>query len=319
MHRINWQNEKDNLRVLIEKRVPYQTIADLYGIKRGSHIKKIAINLGIQIIDKKTKQFYSYEKPKYVCKYCGKVFDNKYQLGGHVTYCKKNPKYIANLENTKNAREHIHNDISEYSCRFCGKRVKNPGCLAIHEEACCENPNRRKCPNRKGNGGNANGHTIWNKGKTAKDDVRILKQMETRKKSFEEGKFNINGKPHTEETKQMLREKMIEYIKKNGNGDFGQHYSKNACKYIDFLNSKNGWNLIHAENGGEKQVCGFFLDGYDEQLNIAFEYDEPKHYKDVYNNILKEKDIKRQKQIINELKCKLYRYNEKIDKLYCVN
>ena len=126
------------------------------------------------------------------------------------------------------------------------------------------------------------------------------------------------GKPHTESTKRVLREKMIAYIKNIGNGEFGEHFSEKGCKYIDFLNEKNGWNLIHAKNGGEKEVCGYFLDGYDEKLNIAFEYDEPRHYKDVYNNILCERDIKRQKEIIAELGCDFYRYNEKIDKLYMV-
>lgn len=321
MSKINWENEKENLISLIERKISFQKIAKIYGIKKGSHIKKMAIKLGIQIINPKTNEFYEYKKPKYTCKYCGKEFENEHKLGGHVTHCKNNPNYEKNLENTENARKHIRHYFKQVECfcKFCGKKVSNYGCLAIHEKACSENPNRIKCQNRKGNGGNANGHTIWNKGKTAKDDVRILKQMETRKKSFEDGKFKIISKPHTEETKQILREKMIEYIKKNGNGTFGQHYSKKGCKYIDFLNVKNDWNLIHAENGGEKQVCGYFLDGYDEKLNIAFEYDEPKHYKDVYNNILTEKDIQRQNIIINELKCKFYRYNEKIDKLYCVN
>jgi hypothetical protein len=46
-------------------------------------------------------------------------------------------------------------------------------------------------------------------------------------------------------------------------------------------------------NGGEKFVAGYFLDGYDENLNIAFEYDEPKHYQDIEKNILKYKDIVR--------------------------
>ena len=86
---------------------------------------------------------------------------------------------------------------------------------------------------------------------------------------------------------------MIEYIKRTGNGEFGQHFSKKACEYINNLNNEMGWNLIHALNGGEKQVCGYFLDGYDEELNIAFEYDEKHHYIDVYNNILCERDIRR--------------------------
>ena len=109
---------------------------------------------------------------------------------------------------------------------------------------------------------------------------------------------------------------MISYIKDIGNGQFGQHFSEKGCAYIDNLNKEKGWNLVHAKNGGEKQVCGYFLDGYDKELNIAFEYDEPYHYCDVYHNILREKDIKRQREIINELNCKFYRYNEKLNMLY---
>ena len=64
-------------------------------------------------------------------------------------------------------------------------------------------------------------------------------------------------------------------------------YSKKGCKLMDELNEKNSWHLQHAENGGEFFVDGYWVDGYDEQNNIVFEYDEPKHYKDektVYNH-----------------------------------
>lgn len=263
------------------------------------------------------------QKKVYTCRYCGKEFDNKHKLAGHVTYCEKNPKYTEHLENLKNARKNIKNKFKKEDepcvCKYCGKLTHNKGACAIHEGACEKNPNRKKHPNRVGNGGKANGHSAWNKGKTALTDERVLKQAESRKNSIKTVKVIIKGIKHTDETKRLLREKMISYVKENGYGEFGQHFSEKGCKYIDFLNEKNGWNLVHAKNGGERQVCGYFLDGYDEELNIAFEYDEPRHYKDVYKNILTEKDEKRQQEIINELGCKFYRYNEKLDKLYLIN
>lgn len=61
------------------------------------------------------------------------------------------------------------------------------------------------------------------------------------------------------------------------------------------------------------------MDGYDSTLNIVFEYDEPRHYKDVNNNILTDKDIERQNYIIEKLGCEFYRYNEALVLLYKVN
>ena len=66
-------------------------------------------------------------------------------------------------------------------------------------------------------------------------------------------------------------------------------------------------------------VYKYHLDGYDKKLNIAFEYDEKGHYADVNNNILKERDIERQKYIIKKLNCEFWRYNEKKKLLYKVN
>lgn len=143
--------------------------------------------------------------------------------------------------------------------------------------------------------------------------------LKKRKKYYETHTPSFLHRKHTKETKLKLRLKAIEYIKSHNGGGFKAHYSKRGCKYIDKLNKKNGWNLQHAENGGEYEVAGYFLDGYDSKLNIAFEYDEPKHYTDPLNNILCERDIERQEVIIENLKCDFYRYNEYLDKFYKVN
>jgi len=50
-------------------------------------------------------------------------------------------------------------------------------------------------------------------------------------------------------------------------------------------------------------VCGYFLDAYDKEKNIVVEYDEARHYKDVENNILIDKDIECQNVIIEQLHC----------------
>ena len=73
-----------------------------------------------------------------------------------------------------------------------------------------------------------------------------------------------------------------------------------------------------------KIICNTLIERGEEggrsysEKNIVFEYDEPKHYKDVYNNILSDKDIIRQNNIINKLHCQFWRYNERLDKLYQV-
>ena len=51
-----------------------------------------------------------------------------------------------------------------------------------------------------------------------------------------------------------------------------------------------------TKTGGEIQLYGYFVDGYDKERNIIFEYDEKKHYKS--NGNLNNKDIYRQNLII---------------------
>ena len=91
------------------------------------------------------------------------------------------------------------------------------------------------------------------------------------------------------------------------------NYNEKACKYIDELNKMHNWNLKHALNGGEFKVGPYSLDGYDEELNIAFEYDEPKHHK---SKKIEEHDKKRAEYIMSILKCRFFRYDEQKDIFY---
>lgn len=152
------------------------------------------------------------------------------------------------------------------------------------------------------------------------DPISREKGRQTLIEGYRSGRIisSWKGRKHTEEEKDRIRISTVKYfeeIKKTG----GAKVSKIACAYIDKLNEAKGWHLQHGMNGGEIIVGGYYLDGYDKELNIAFEYDEPPHYLDVQNNILKERDIRRMKYIHNKLNCRFFRYNERKDYLYEVD
>lgn len=155
-----------------------------------------------------------------------------------------------------------------------------------------------------------------NKSKEEINDI-YDKIRNTLNSKYESGELigSFTGKHHTQEYKKRQRLLAIDRITKM-KGGLRPNYNKNACKYFDKLSKENNWNLQHAENGGEYCVCGYYLDAYDKDKNIVVEYDECKHYK---NGKLKERDIERQNNIINELKCDFYRYDERNNKLYKVN
>lgn len=307
--KINWDNEKNNIQKYLIQGKQIVELCNIYNVSRKT-MKNILLKFDLMI----------YYKPIFTCKYCGEQFYSKQKCAGHVSVCELNPnrnKHIEQLEQARSKLDYINNK-QECNCQYCNRLFYRKCALVIHERACKLNPNKDQWIHGSlGNKGATKGYPIWNKGKTMFTDERVLKSRNTLKESIKSGNYRQDFH-HTDISKRKLRESMIEYIKRTGNGEFGQHYSKKACEYIDNLNEEMGWNLIHALNGGEKQVCGYFLDGYDEELNIAFEYDEKRHYEDVYNNILCERDIKRQEEIIKELGCSFYRYNETLNIFYKV-
>lgn len=105
---------------------------------------------------------------------------------------------------------------------------------------------------------------------------------------------------------------MIKYILLK-NGGVRPMVNLKACKYIDSYSKIHGYNFIHALNGGEFYIkeLGYWVDGYDIEKNVVFEYDEKHHF--TATGELKSKDVTRMDEIKNHLKCKLIRYNEKIN------
>ena len=244
------------------------------------------------------------------CSICGKLID--------VANIKK---HEASCGKSKNTSYHVTHE--GLNCIFCGKLCKNKNSLAQHEIRCKKNPERK----------NYDSLVAYNNELKALHETvgfnkytcnRVAKSAETLAQRYASGELisynkgkpgTFLGRKHTEESKAKTRASTLAYIEKT-HGSVVARYNVNACRYIDYLNTRFNWHLQHAENGGEFRVCNYFLDGYDSDLNIAFEYDEARHYSDIRNNILCEHDISRMKSIIAELNCKFIRYNEKLNLLY---
>lgn len=114
------------------------------------------------------------------------------------------------------------------------------------------------------------------------------------------------GRKCSEENKKASRLLMVERLKAT-HQNFHPPYNKLACEHFNKLMIEEGIHTQHALNGGEYHIkeLGYWIDGYDKTNNIVYEFDEKTHFK--VDGVLKEKDIKRQKEIEDFLKCKFIR------------
>ena len=117
--------------------------------------------------------------------------------------------------------------------------------------------------------------------------------------------FTNKGRKCTEANKKLYRIQIIEKLKLT-HKNFHPPYNKDACVYFDTLMLKEKIHIQHALNGGEYEIkeLGYWVDGYDKENNIVYEYDEKWHYR---GGKLRERDILRQNEIIDFLKCEFIR------------
>jgi len=86
-------------------------------------------------------------------------------------------------------------------------------------------------------------------------------------------------------------------------------FNVKACEMFNDMNKKENINIQHAMNGGEYYIkdLGYWLDGYDAENNVAYEYYEKHHYN---KGKLRIKDVIREKEICDFLKCKIIIIND---------
>jgi len=133
------------------------------------------------------------------------------------------------------------------------------------------------------------GKPTWNKGKKMSSEWK------------ERVSKNFLGKKHTSEYKKKMRLYAIKRIEDQIlNGE-----PLTPCigeEERNFLNQSE--NILNLKIYRQFSICGYFVDGYIPELNLAFEFDEIKNHKNY------KKDLQRQKQIEKELRCTFFRITD---------
>lgn len=120
---------------------------------------------------------------------------------------------------------------------------------------------------------------------------------------------SFKGRHHTEKTKQILSEiaknrpahiiekyriQRVKFIEAHGGN---KSFNPIACAAFDALNTRFEWNGIHAKNGGEKILSGYYLDYFNEPEKICIEWDEVGHF----SQKRKIRDEKKHKRLVDVL------------------
>jgi len=133
--------------------------------------------------------------------------------------------------------------------------------------------------------------------------------VETKNKIREARKLQIM-KPVSLETRKKMRNiaiKRVEESLKEGS-QLTPFFNSKGCDVFDEISKKNNIFIQHAKNGGEYYIkeLVYWVDGYDKQNNVVYEYDEKYHF----TKKQKEKDERRQKEIEEYLGCTFVRIKD---------
>lgn len=164
-----------------------------------------------------------------------------------------------------------------------------------------------------------------NAGRSTNKGVKFSEEHKRKISKANMGNKSRTGMPHSEKTKKKMRlawkdkihpnskpenrekfRKLYQDRVKSRCGQITPNYNVDACRVFDEINKELGWSGQHAENGGEVNVRGWFLDYYEPNQNVVIEYDESHHLR----TRRKEKDIRKELEVIEMLNCKFYRIQE---------
>lgn len=163
------------------------------------------------------------------------------------------------------------------------------------------------------------------KRKMMDNQIIAVRNLEYRKRVSERQKLKNNnptfglagtksywyGRKKSKETIDKMRKTMMKkYGKLTFDRKFVPNHNPFSCEIFDEISKITGTKISHARNGGEFyiQSLGYWVDGYDSEYNIVYEWDEPRKFNS--DGSLKESHIARESRIQSELNCKIVRIQE---------
>lgn len=138
------------------------------------------------------------------------------------------------------------------------------------------------------------------------------KNLSNSMKNSEKNKAQIDRKrdvPRPANVKAKIRLGVLKDLSEKYGYQVSPNYNKSSIALLDEINNTFGWNGQHAENGGEFEVLGYFVDYYEPNYNVVIEYDDRNHRR----KLVAEKDIIRQAEIEAHLGCTFLRIDERTD------
>ena len=173
--------------------------------------------------------------------------------------------------------------IKDKPCPDCGKLIQRK---SMRCSPCSSRINGRKM--KKHTGDLSRFTSLGFKGKKHTEEVK--------RKSRENNNYWKNKK-HTDESKLKMRKAAVKRLNRQG---MIPSYNESSISIIEEYGKEHGYNFQHAKNGGEVEVLGYFLDGYDKEKNVVIEYMEKHHSRPTKAK----KDKIRKQIIVNHLNCK---------------